>query len=106
MYYSYFKHLASRAPTLVQGISDLKADNLTEHGNTINVFGRFNIYQELFLAILYKIQDFGLKPIMFYVTFVFSLQGLYLVVKFLIAWHLSGSWLTGVLMSAYVVCHK
>ena len=29
-------------------------DNLTEHGNTINILARFNVYQEVFLAILYK----------------------------------------------------
>ena len=134
LYYSYFKQLVTRAPSLTEGIRDLRADNLTEYGNTINVFSRFNVHQELFLAALYKVHNFGLKPIMFYVNFVFSLQGgksferkttslhmqfyilvpfllcdfsgLYLLAKFLIAWHLSGSWLAGVLTSAYVVVHR
>jgi len=38
LYYSYFKQLA-RSPSLWQGFKDLKADNLTEHGNTINILG-------------------------------------------------------------------
>lgn len=29
-------------------------DNITEHPNTINILARFNIYQEVFLAALYK----------------------------------------------------
>merc|ERR1719423_66162 len=49
LYYSYFKQLA-RSPSLWQGFKDLKADNLTEHGNTINILGRFNIHQELIAA--------------------------------------------------------
>ena len=65
-YYSYFKHLVS-APTLSEGVDQLKRDNLTEHGRTINIFYRFNIHQELFIAAAYSVYDFGLKPIFFYI---------------------------------------
>ena len=66
LYYSYFKHLVS-APSLSAGIEELKRDNLTEHLRTINIFYRFNIHQELFIAAAYSVYDFGLKPILFYV---------------------------------------
>ena len=66
LYYSYFKHLVS-APTLSEGVDQLKRDNLTEHGRTINIFYRFNIHQELFIAAAYSVYDFGLKPIFFYI---------------------------------------
>jgi len=105
LYYSYFKQLA-RSPSLWQGFKDLKADNLTEHGNTINILGRFNIHQELIAAVLYRVYSFGMTPVMFYVNVVFSLQGLFLAAKFLITWHISGSWLAGVLTTVYVVVHR
>ena len=108
LYYSYFKHLTwNESKPLTQSIHELKVDNLTEHLNTVNIISRFNIYQEIVLAIIYKaVAGFGLKPIVFYVNVVFSLQGLYLAVKFLLTWHLSGSWLAGVLMTAFVVVHR
>ena len=59
--------------------------------------GRFNIHQELIAAVLYRVYSFGMTPVMFYVNVVFSLQGLFLAAKFLITWHISGSWLAGVL---------
>lgn len=34
---------------------------------TINIFYRFNIHQELFIAAAYSVYDFGLKPIFFYI---------------------------------------
>ena len=37
------------------GIHDLMYDNKTEHLRTINVLERFNIYQEVFLGILYRL---------------------------------------------------
>ena len=73
-YYSYFKHLVN-APTLSEGIDQLKRDNLTEHGRTINIFYRFNIHQELFIAAAYSVYDFGLKPIFFYIRVSQNCQG-------------------------------
>ena len=62
--------------------------------------------QELFLAALYKIYNFGLAPIFFYVEAVFSLQGFFLCSLYLIAWKLSGTWLAGVLTSALVIVNR
>jgi hypothetical protein len=48
------------------------------------------------LAGLYRLYNFGLAPIFFYVEAVFSLQGFFLCSLYLIAWKLSGTWLAGV----------
>lgn len=37
------------------GIHDVMHDNRTEHLRTINILERFNIYQEVILAALYRI---------------------------------------------------
>ena len=71
----------------------------------IEIF-RFNIYQEVVLAAVYKIYDFRLKPILFYTYSVFCLQGVYLSSLYLISWTLSGSWLTGVLTSILVCVNR
>ena len=105
LYYSYYKHLL-QAPSLSQGIAELRQDNLTEHKNTINIWKRFNIYQELFLAGLhrYVFRDFT-EPILFYVEFVFSLQGFHAAMLFLISWSLSGTWVSGALTMALLLVH-
>ena len=72
------------------------------HLLTYNIL-RFNIYQEVVLAAIYKIYDFRLKPIFFYTYSVFFLQGVYLSCLYLMSWSLTGSWLTGVL-TAISVC--
>jgi len=105
LYYSYFKQLVS-APTLSAGVADLKMDNVTESGRTINIIQRFNVHQEIFLASFYNIYNFGLRPILFYTYFVFSLQGLYLCALYLIAWSLSGTWFSGVLTVVYVLMNR
>ena len=105
LYYSYFKHLVNAESVLV-GKQELTKDNLTEHLNSINIFSRFNIHQELFLAIIYNIYDFGMKPILFYVEFVFSMQGFYIGILVSLCWYLSGSWLPGVLTAAFITCHR
>ena len=105
LYYSYFKHLVN-ADSVLAGKQELTRDNLTEHLNSINIFSRFNIHQELFLATVYSIYDFGMKPILFYVEFVFSLQGFYMGVLLSLCWYLSGSWFPGVLTAAFITCHR
>jgi len=40
---------------IFQAVSELTRDNITEHPSTINVFSRMNIYQELFLAAIYRL---------------------------------------------------
>ncbi|XP_059083191.1 probable C-mannosyltransferase DPY19L3 [Tigriopus californicus] len=105
LYYSYYKQLV-HAHSLDQGMSELRSDTITEHGRTINIFHRFNIHQELFLAALYRVINFGLRPIFFYIYSVFSLQGMFLCAMYLITWNLSGTWLSGVLMTAFLICHR
>ena len=58
---------------------------------------RFNIYQELILAAIYKLYSFRLNPIFFYTYSVFCLQGVFMTSLYLLSWSLSGSWLAGVL---------
>lgn len=105
LYYSYFKHLVS-ASTLSEGVDQLKRDNQTEHMRTINIFYRFNIHQELFIAAAYSVYDFGLKPIFFYIQCVFALQGFFLAALFATAWALTGTWVAGVLTSGLMVAHR
>jgi len=105
LYYSYFKQLVS-APSLQQGLRELREDNITESNRTINIIQRFNVHQEIFLTILYKFYNFNLRPIFFYIYFVFSLQGLFLCALYLISWSLSGSWLSGVLTVVYVFMNR
>ena len=105
LYYSYYKALI-QSPTLSEGIESLKNDNLTEHTRTINIFQRFNIHQELFLAGLHRLYSFNMKPILFYVEVIFSLQGLYAAMLFLISWSLSGTWISGVLTIFLLVIHR
>ena len=94
------------ADSVLTGKHELSKDNLTEHLNTINIFSRFNIHQELFLATVYKMYDFGMKPILFYVEFVFSMQGFYMGIIMTLCWALSGSWLPSVLTAAFITCHR
>ena len=52
--------------SLIVGIYDVMHDNRTEHLRTINILERFNIYQEVILAALYRI-----LPIQVYLRFLF-----------------------------------
>ena len=67
---------------------------------------RFNIYQELVLAAVYKVYSFRLRPIFFYTYSVFFLQGVYMTSLYLLSWSLTGSWLTGVLTAGWVVANR
>ncbi|XP_072036179.1 protein C-mannosyl-transferase DPY19L3-like isoform X2 [Amphiura filiformis] len=108
LYYSYYKQLLE-APSISQGLVDLTQDNVTESWRTINVLERFNVYQEVILAVLYKtlpfVQD-HLKPIFFYIDSVFVLHGMYVVALYCTAWLLSGSWMAGVLATAFFIFNK
>ncbi len=104
-YYSYYKQLI-KATSLPQGFQDLCQDNATEHGHTINVWKRFNLYQELVLATIHKLVSFNMEPIMFYVEVVFSLQGFHAAMLFLLSWQLSGTWLSGVLSICLMLVHR
>lgn len=43
---------------LLSGLRSLVYDNITEHPSTINILARMNIYQEVFLAFLYRTVPF------------------------------------------------
>ncbi|KAI4830207.1 hypothetical protein KUCAC02_001857, partial [Chaenocephalus aceratus] len=81
----YRKHHA------LEGLSDLIHDNLTESKRTINLLQRMNIYQEVFLSVLYR-----LLPI----------QAVYVIALYLTAWLLSGSWLAGTLTGVWYILNR
>ncbi|KAI8792141.1 C-mannosyltransferase DPY19L3 isoform X1 [Biomphalaria glabrata] len=105
LYYSYYKQLVD-SPSLWQGIRDLTEDKLTEHPDTVNILARMNIYQEVILAFIYRNINFQMEPIMFYINFVFYLQGLLIVGIYLLTWFLSNSWLAGLLASIFYIFNK
>ncbi|XP_037341790.2 probable C-mannosyltransferase DPY19L3 isoform X1 [Pungitius pungitius] len=107
LYYSYYKQML-QAPSIQEGISDLIHDNLTESKRTINLLQRMNIYQEVFLSVLYRllpIQSY-LEPVYFYIYTVFSLQAVYVIALYLTAWLLSGSWLAGTLSGVWYLLNR
>uniref|UniRef100_UPI0037E8F2B5 protein C-mannosyl-transferase DPY19L3 n=1 Tax=Semicossyphus pulcher TaxID=241346 RepID=UPI0037E8F2B5 len=107
LYYSYFKQML-QAPSIQEGLSDLIHDNLTESKRTINLLQRMNIYQEVFLSVLYRslpIQSY-LEPVYFYIYTVFSLQAVYVIALYLTAWLLSGSWLAGTLTGIWYILNR
>ncbi|XP_068432144.1 protein C-mannosyl-transferase DPY19L3 isoform X2 [Clinocottus analis] len=107
LYYSYYKQML-QAPSIQEGLSDLIHDNLTESKRTINLLQRMNIYQEVFLSVLYRllpIQSY-LEPVYFYIYTVFSLQAVYVIALYLTAWLLSGSWLAGALAGIWYILNR
>ncbi|XP_039982062.1 probable C-mannosyltransferase DPY19L3 isoform X4 [Xiphias gladius] len=107
LYYSYYKQML-KAPSIQEGLSDLIHDNLTESKRTINLLQRMNIYQEVFLSVLYRllpIQSY-LEPVYFYIYTVFSLQAVYVIALYLTAWLLSGSWLAGTLTGVWYILNR
>ncbi|KAK3886747.1 hypothetical protein Pcinc_009123 [Petrolisthes cinctipes] len=105
LYYSHYKHLVN-SPTWRQGLSELKEDNGTEFGRTINAFHRFNILPELILSAIYRWLGTEESPSVFYVWSVFNLHGVYVATLYVTAWHLSGSVLSGVITVALFVIHR
>uniref|UniRef100_A0A915J3X9 C-mannosyltransferase DPY19L3 n=1 Tax=Romanomermis culicivorax TaxID=13658 RepID=A0A915J3X9_ROMCU len=105
LYYSYYKQLVNSS-TFIQGFRDLQNDNVTENARTINILKRFNIYQEVFLAWLYRIlpQKWQNEPILFYVYSIFKLNGFYVSVLFALTWFMCGdgvNWLPGLLSAVF-----
>ncbi|KRX48887.1 putative C-mannosyltransferase DPY19L3, partial [Trichinella murrelli] len=92
LYYSYFKQLI-HSPSLIRGIYDLTLDNSTENGHSINILHRFNIYQEVLLAIIYRsFEGWNFtSPAIFYSKVVFSVGGLGASALCLIAYFVSNS---------------
>lgn len=107
LYYSYYKQML-HAPSIQEGLKELIHDNLTESKRTINLLQRMNIYQEVFLSVLYRllpIQSY-LEPVYFYIYTVFSLQAVYVIALYLTAWLLSGSWLAGALTGVWYILNR
>lgn len=116
------------------GLYELIHDNTTESKRTINILQRMNIYQEVFLSILYRIlpiQVFNhfcflskmyrlswafptcvfvlqtyLEPIYFYIYTVFALQTVYVFALFITSWLLSDSWLAGALSGVWYILNR
>uniref|UniRef100_A0A1I7V6D2 C-mannosyltransferase DPY19L3 n=1 Tax=Loa loa TaxID=7209 RepID=A0A1I7V6D2_LOALO len=111
LYYSYYKFAVHPKMSFNSTIYALMHDNSTEFPRQINVFERFNIYQELILAVLYKffasfrlLRDYYLpKPILFYVYSCFTFAGLGVATLFLLTWALTGSWLYGLLVFTWML---
>uniref|UniRef100_A0A8D1P023 Dpy-19 like C-mannosyltransferase 3 n=1 Tax=Sus scrofa TaxID=9823 RepID=A0A8D1P023_PIG len=107
LYYSYYKQML-QAPTLMQGFHGLIYDNKTESMRTINLLQRMNIYQEVFLGILYRVLPIQkyLEPVYFYIYTLFGLQAIYVTALYITSWLLSGTWLSGLLAAFWYVTNR
>ncbi|XP_047383104.1 probable C-mannosyltransferase DPY19L3 isoform X2 [Sciurus carolinensis] len=107
LYYSYYKQML-QAPTLMQGFRGLIYDNKTESMRTINLLQRMNIYQEVFLSILYRVLPIQkyLEPVYFYIYTLFGLQAVYVTALYITSWLLSGTWLSGLLAAFWYVTNR
>lgn len=107
LYYSYYKQLV-HASSIPQGLYEITHDNLTEHPSTINVLERMNIYQEVFLSIMYRVLPIKsyVQPIYFYINSVFALHAMLIWALFATAYMLSGSWLAGILTSCFYIFNR
>ncbi|XP_067327241.1 protein C-mannosyl-transferase DPY19L3 [Anolis sagrei] len=107
LYYSYYKQML-QAPSIQQGLHGLIYDNKTESMRTINILERMNVYQEVFLSILYtvfQVKNF-LEPVYFYIYTVFGLQSVYVLALYGTSWLLSGTWLSGVLAAFWYITNR
>ncbi|XP_037796711.1 probable C-mannosyltransferase DPY19L3 isoform X2 [Penaeus monodon] len=105
LYYSYYKQILD-APTLALGYDQLKVDNRTENGRTINIFHRFNILPEVVLSAVHRWLTLQVSPIFFYVWTVFGLHGVFLAGLYITSWYLSGSILGGALTAIFYIVHR
>ncbi|KAL3983281.1 Q-cell neuroblast polarization family protein [Acanthocheilonema viteae] len=111
LYYFYYKFAVHPQMSFNNTIYALMHDNSTEFPRQINVLERFNVYQELILAVLYKffasfrlLRDYYLpKPILFYVYSCFAFAGFGVTTLFLLVWTLTGSWLYGMLVFTWML---
>uniref|UniRef100_A0A803TRT5 Dpy-19 like C-mannosyltransferase 3 n=1 Tax=Anolis carolinensis TaxID=28377 RepID=A0A803TRT5_ANOCA len=105
LYYSYYKQML-QAPSIQLGIHGLISDNKTESMRTINILERMNVYQEVFLSILYTVFQNFLEPVYFYIYTVFGLQSVYVIALYVTSWLLSGTWLSGVLAAFWYITNR
>ncbi|XP_074957566.1 protein C-mannosyl-transferase DPY19L3 isoform X2 [Phalacrocorax aristotelis] len=107
LYYSYYKEMI-QAASIQQGLHGLVYDNKTESVRTINILERMNIYQEVFLSILYRILPIQqyLEPVYFYIYTLFGLQAVYVIALYVTSWLLSGTWLSGLLAACWYITNR
>ncbi|XP_054025946.1 probable C-mannosyltransferase DPY19L3 isoform X2 [Dryobates pubescens] len=107
LYYSYYKQMI-QAPSIQQGLHGLVYDNKTESVRTINILERMNVYQEVFLSILYRILPIQqyLEPVYFYIYTLFGLQAVYVIALYVTSWLLSGTWLSGLLAACWYITNR
>ncbi|XP_065589262.1 protein C-mannosyl-transferase DPY19L3 [Cyrtonyx montezumae] len=107
LYYSYYKQMI-QAASIQQGLHGLVYDNKTESVRTINILERMNVYQEVFLSILYRILPIQqyLEPVYFYIYTLFGLQAIYVIALYITSWLLSGTWLSGLLAACWYITNR
>ncbi|NXD08251.1 D19L3 mannosyltransferase, partial [Nothocercus nigrocapillus] len=107
LYYSYYKQMV-QAASIHQGLHGLVYDNKTESVRTINILERMNVYQEVFLSILYRILPIQqyLEPVYFYIYTLFGLQAVYVIALYVTSWLLSGTWLSGLLAAFWYITNR
>ncbi|XP_040427518.1 probable C-mannosyltransferase DPY19L3 isoform X2 [Cygnus olor] len=107
LYYSYYKQMI-QAASIQQGLHALVYDNKTESVRTINILERMNVYQEVFLSILYRILPIKqyLEPVYFYIYTLFGLQAVYVIALYVTSWLLSGTWLSGLLAACWYITNR
>ncbi|XP_053256273.1 probable C-mannosyltransferase DPY19L3 isoform X3 [Podarcis raffonei] len=107
LYYSYYKQML-QAPSIQLGLHRLMFDNKTESMRTINILERMNVYQEVFLSILYRVFHMNnfFEPVYFYIYTLFSLQAVYVAALYVTSWLLSGTWLSGVLAAFWYITNR
>ncbi|VDN03459.1 unnamed protein product [Thelazia callipaeda] len=111
LYYSFYKIAVDPQMTISKIIYAFLHDNSTEYPREINVFKRFNIYQEVFLAFLYRFfasfqwlkDNYLPEPILFYVYSCFTVVGFGVTNLFFLTWSLTGNWLYGLLVSTWML---
>lgn len=109
LYYSYYKGAVEEGKTVGEIIHNLMHDTSTEYPREINILERFNIYQELLLAAVYKtlkrctyFTNYLGSPIIFYVYSCFVFAGFGVITLFLLAWATHKSWIYGLLAFAWI----
>lgn len=103
-YYSFYHQLVN-AKSLKRGFSSLLNDTKSEYPNSINALQRFNIYPEVFLALLFRFLPIKqlFTPMFFYANACFFFSGLAVTVSYFLSWIYSGEWIFGLLASTWLL---
>jgi len=109
LYYNAFKTIIN-SDSITQGIKQLMSDKTLEYPHTLNLIERLNIYQEIFLAVSYRVvfkYFFSVAPIQFYLYSIFYLQILQVFSIFLTTYCLTDmDGVAGVLSAVAFVVNK